>query len=174
MFRDYWIVKTDSIGNIQWQNTIGGASSEELRSIIQTADGGYLLGGHSLSNISGDKIENSFGDFDYWIVKVDSVGDILWQRTVGGNERDELYSMQQTTDGGHILGGQSMSNFSGNKTENCLGGYDYWIVKVDVQGYIQWQNTIGGNEDDFFRSIQQTADGGYILGGYSFSNISGR
>jgi hypothetical protein len=171
---DYWIVKTDSVGNIQWDNTIGGSNDDELYSIQQTSDKGYILGGSSKSNISGDKTENSFSNSnDYWLVKTDSLGNIQWQNTIGGSSDDVLNSIQQTTDGGYILGGTSLSSISGDKTENCIGGNDYWIVKTDSLGNIQWQNTIGGNNGDGISSIQQTIDGGYILGGSSISNISG-
>lgn len=163
----------DSQGTLQWQNTIGGNDIEHLHSIQQTTDGGYILGGYSQSNISGDKTENYIGNYDYWIVKVNSQGVIEWQNTIGGNSLDKLFCIQQTSDGGYILGGSSTSNISGDKTENSNGNTDYWIVKVDSQGVIQWQNTIGGDNNDQFRSIQQTTDGGYILGGYSDSNIFG-
>ncbi|MFN8153760.1 MAG: T9SS type A sorting domain-containing protein [Bacteroidia bacterium] len=170
---DFWIVKVDSLGNIQWQNTIGGGGTDRLNSIEQTSDGGYILGGFSNSNISGDKTEDSQGGYDYWIVKTDSIGNIQWQNTIGGNSLDDLYSIQQTTDGGYVLGGLSDSDISGDKLENSHGGSDYWIVKIDSLGVIQWQNTIGGSDTDELYSIQQTVDGGYILGGYSWSNISG-
>jgi hypothetical protein len=170
---DYWLVKTDALGNVEWQNTIGGILEDELFALQQTADGGYILGGKSRSDISGDKTENSQGGYDYWIVKTDSIGDIQWQSTIGGSINDELNSIHQTTDGGFILGGFSGSGISGDKTENCLGGYDYWIVKTDSQGNIQWQNTLGGSVNDFMYSVRQTADGGYVLGGNSNSNISG-
>lgn len=176
-YGDYWIIKTDSLGTIQWQNTIGGNGSDELFSIVQTSDGGYLLGGESNSNISWDKTENSMGDFDYWIVKTNSVGTIQWQNTIGGSEGDFLESLQQTSDGGYILGGWSLSNISGDKTQNncdsTLGYPDFWIVKTDAAGSIQWQNTIGGSKNEKLHSIEQTIDGGYILGGYSESDISG-
>ncbi len=170
---DYWVVKLDSTGNIQWQNTIGGSGYDQLYSIQQTSDGGYILGGYSNSGISGDKTESSQGDYDYWVVKLDAIGNIQWQTTIGGNDADWLYSVQQTTDGGYILGGYSLSDISGDKTEGTQGGNDYWVVKLDASGNIQWQNTIGGNNDDNLTSIQQTTDGGYILGGYSYSDISG-
>ncbi|HRA60616.1 MAG TPA: T9SS type A sorting domain-containing protein [Bacteroidia bacterium] len=170
---DYWVVKLDSIGNIQWQNTIGGNSGDGLYSVQQTTDGGYILGGVSTSNISGDKTENSQGYIDYWVVKLDASGNIQWQNTIGGNSDDYLTSIQQTTDGGYILGGWSNSNISGDKTENSQGDYDYWVLKLDPTGNIQWQNTIGGSINDQLYSIQQTIDGGYILGGWSNSNISG-
>ncbi|MBK6640827.1 MAG: T9SS type A sorting domain-containing protein [Bacteroidetes bacterium] len=170
---DYWIVKTDSIGVIQWQNTIGGNGGDGLHSIAQSSDGGYILGGYSASDISGDKSENSNGFIDFWIVKTDSLGTILWQNTIGGDDWDELTSIQQTSEGGYILGGWSESSISGDKTENCKGDYDYWIVKTDSLGAIQWQNTIGGSNNDKLYSIVQTSDLGYFLGGWSSSNISG-
>jgi hypothetical protein len=134
---------------IEWQNTIGGSLTDHLSSIQQTSDGGFILGGQSTSDISGDKTENSLGGIDYWIVKTDAVGNIQWQNTIGGNLDDALRSVQQTTDGGYIIGGTSNSNISGDKTENSNGDDDYWIVKTDSIGNIQWQNTIGGSNDDW-------------------------
>ncbi|MBK7887452.1 MAG: T9SS type A sorting domain-containing protein [Bacteroidetes bacterium] len=170
---DYWIVKTDSLGSIQWQNTIGGSEYDWLQTIQQTFDGGYILGGGSDSNISGDKTEGGYGESDYWIVKIDASGNIQWQNTIGGTVWDDLYSIQQTTDGGYILSGNSNSNISDDKTENNIGGRDFWIVKTDATGNIQWEKTIGGKGRDYLYSLDQTADGGYILGGSSQSNISG-
>ena len=170
---DYWVVKLNSSGNIQWENTIGGTEIDHLRALQQTADNGYIIGGFSKSNISGDKIENCIGSSDYWIVKLDSMGNIQWQNTIGGNSTDELFSIKQTTDGGYIAGGYSASNISGDKTENSMGIYDFWILKLDAIGNIQWQNTIGGSTNDKLREIQPTKDGGYIVGGTSSSNISG-
>ncbi|MEO8150101.1 MAG: hypothetical protein ABI723_20860, partial [Bacteroidia bacterium] len=170
---DYWIVKTDGIGNIQWQKTIGGDQWDLLISLRQTKDGGYILGGYSESDISGDKTENSKGGDDYWIVKTDSLGNIQWQNTIGGSNRDVLSSIEQTTDGGYILGGWSGSDISGDKTEYSSWLGDFWIVKIDSIGNIQWQNSIGGNNSDFLNCLHQTTDGGYILGGKSNSNISG-
>jgi len=170
---DYWVVKIDAAGSITWQNTIGGSSGDELKSIIQTTDGGYLLGGYSESSASGDKTENSQGNDDYWVVKIDAAGTITWQSTIGGSQKDELKSIIQTTDGGYLLGGYSYSSSSGDKTENSQGARDYWVVKIDAAGSILWQNTIGGSFDDELKSIIQTTDGGYLLGGHSTSNISG-
>jgi len=133
---DYWIVKTDDTGNIEWQNTIGGDKDDLLNSVCQTADGGYLLAGTSASNISGDKTEGTVGnnDLDYWIVKVDSDGNIEWDKTIGGTGNDRLNAAIQTSDGGYILGGYSLSTASGDKTENNVGYTDYWIVDIPITG----------------------------------------
>jgi len=172
-FEDYWVVKLNTSGAIQWQNTIGGSATDVLRSIQQTSDGGYILGGDSDSPISGDKTENSQGNWDYWVVKLNTSGAIQWQNTIGGSGWDYLHSIQQTSDGGYVLGGRSNSGISGDKTENSPGSFDYWVVKLNTSGVIQWQNTIGGSGDDRLYSIQQTSDGGYILGGYSDSDSTG-
>jgi len=141
---DYWIVKTDAAGNIQWQNTIGGIDNDGgPMDIHQTVDGGYIVGGNSYSNISGDKTENSLGSLDYWIVKTDVSGNIQWQNTIGGDTSDVFSSLQQTADGGYILAGYSRSEISGDKTENnwdsTLTTSDYWIVKLSPD--------VGINED---------------------------
>jgi hypothetical protein len=170
---DYWVIKLYSNGEIEWQNTIGGNSIDYLRAVYQTPDGGYILGGHSNSGIYGDKTEASAGENDLWIIKLNSLGNITWQNSIGGSGNDYLLSIQMTSDGGFIIGGNSSSNVSGDKTESCVGLTDYWIVKLYSDGSIEWQNTIGGNNYDILYSIQQTTDGGFILGGYSLSEISG-
>jgi hypothetical protein len=172
-FSDYWVLKLDESGNIMWQNTIGGNEDEQLPSVIETTDGGYLLGGYSYSGISGDKTEASQGSYDYWVVKLDESGNIEWQNTIGGNFDDVLLSVIQTTDGCYLLGGYSFSGISGDKTQASQGAHDYWVIKLDGSGNILWQNTIGGNDDDYLFSVIQTTDGGYLLGGSSFSGVSG-
>jgi len=96
-----------------------------------------------------------------------SLGVKQWDKTYGGGDYDDLYSLQQTSDGGYILGGNSSSGISGDKTESSRGDNDYWIVKVDANGVKQWDKTYGGSGYDYLYSVQQTSDSGYILGGYS-------
>jgi hypothetical protein len=173
---DYWVVKIDSSGIIQWENTIGGSGWDELKSIQQTLDSGYILGGFSNSPISGDKTEGTM-DGDCWVVKLGKTGNIQWQNTIGGSDLDYLAIIEQTTDKGYILGAESQSDSSGDKTENSVGPYayktDYWVIKLDSAGDIEWQNTIGGDDNESMRDIHQTADGGYIFGGYSESGATG-
>ena len=170
---DYWVVKLDSLQNIQWDKTIGGEGDDILKSIQQTTDGGYILGGYSDSKISGDKTQKNNGYTDYWVVKLDSLGNVQWDKTIGGKAYDYLISLQQTNDGGYILGGRSQSGISGDKTDSNRGFDDYWVVKLDATGSIEWDKTIGGSDGDILRSVQQTSDGGYIIGGYSRSHRSG-
>jgi len=170
---DYWIVKTDSLGNKQWDKDLGGIDGDVLLSLQQTSDGGYILGGWSYSGISGDKSQNTWGVADYWIVKTDSLGNKIWDKNFGGIYQDFLYSVQQTSDGGYILGGSSNSGNTGDKTQAGWGDHDYWIVKTDSLGNKIWDKDFGGANYDELISLQQTSDKGYILGGYSNSNISG-
>lgn len=170
---DYWIIKLNSSGAIVWQKTYGGAQPEFDTYVVETTDGGYFVGGYSDSGISGDKTEPSNGQRDYWALKLNSSGAIIWQNAIGGSLIDRPQAAFQTADNGFIIGGFSTSGISGDKTEANQGGSDYWIVKLNPDGTIAWQNTIGGNDNDAFRNMIQTADGGYLTGGYSKSNISG-
>src|SRR5439155_1284168 len=92
-----------------------------------------------------------------------------WEQDFGGAGDDSLYSLQPTTDAGYILGGYSTSGVSGNKTSASLGNYDYWVVKLDGNGNKQWDQSFGGASYDALTCLQQTSDGGYLLGGYSTS-----
>lgn len=170
---DYWIVKLDEIGVKQWDVTLGGFDYDYLLSIKQTIDGGYILGGYSLSGAGGDKTQPSQGDEDYWIVKVNANGVKEWDATFGGDSTDVLRSVAQTSDGGYILGGFSDSGMSGDKSQPSQGGRDYWIVKTDANGVKQWDKRFGGSDFDQCDYVAQTFDGGYVLGGFSASDISG-
>ncbi len=170
---DYWIVKLSSTGVIEGQKTIGGSNYDSAYDIAQTNDGGFIIIGTSVSDISGDKTEDSRGNGDIWLVKLNANYDIDWQKTIGGTGGDEGYRIAQTTDGGYILGATSNSDISGEKTENSFGGMDYWVIKIDNVGNIEWQKTIGGAGEDQLKSIVQTNDGGYLVGGFSDSNLSG-
>ena len=172
---DYWVVKLDTNGNKQWEKSYGGDDTDELHDLIQTSDGGYVLGGSSRSSGSGNKTSANHGasTSDYWVLKLDSGGNKQWEKSYGGDDADELYSAQQTSDGGYILGGHSYSAASGNKSGGNHGSHDYWVVKLDGSGNKQWEKNLGGDDADELYSVQQTSDGGYRLGGVSSSGISG-
>lgn len=170
---DYWIVKLDSNRNIVWDKTYGGTGTDRVTCIIETEDGGYLIGGESDSNISGDKTENSKGGIDIWLIKIDNQGAVVWQKTLGGNNFDLISCISKTNDHNYVLAASSSSNISGNKTQNSKGISDYWILKLDLNGSIIWQNTIGGNNGEYAKTVIVTADGNYLIGGDSSSGISG-
>ncbi|MEG1592256.1 T9SS type A sorting domain-containing protein [Chryseobacterium sp.] len=162
---DFWIVRLDPSGTIQWQKSLGGSYSDIANAIQQTSDGGYIVAGES-NSINGD-VTGNHGNADYWIVKLDSSGNIQWQKSLGGSNRDAANSVKQTLDGGYIVAGESNST-NGDITGNH-GNSDYWIVKLDPSGILQWQKSLGGSLYDVANSIQQTSDGGYIVAGGSNS-----
>ncbi len=167
---DYWVVKLNSAGAVIWQKSLGGSSWDRGYSIQQTSDGGFIIAGESWSN-DGD-VSGNHGWCDYWVVKLNSAGDIVWQRSLGGSDWDEAYSIQQTTDGGFIVAGDSWSNdgdVSGHHGTPS-GSSDYWVVKLNSAGAVIWQKSLGGSDGDEARSIQQTSDGGFIVAGWSDSN----
>ncbi|WP_157580471.1 Ig-like domain-containing protein [Segetibacter koreensis] len=170
---DYYIVKIDKNGKKEWDKTYGGDNYDFLYSIANTADSGYLLGGYSLSGKSGDKSTESKGGYDYWIVKIDKNGNKEWDKSYGGADYDLLYNLVATPDGGFLLGGSSSSAIGGDKSEGSRGSGDYWIVKVDKSGTKQWDKTFGGSDFDNFKSLINTPGGGFLLGGYTQSGISG-
>ena len=168
---DYWVIKLNAKGAEEWQVTLGGNAQEKLHSIKPTRDGGYILGGSSSSDKSFDKSEKGFGNLDYWVIKLDHSGKVEWQKSFGGKYADELRSIDITFDGGCILGGYSNSPASGNKVSDGLGEGDYWVIKLNSIGDIQWQKVIGGKGDDQLNAVIQTYDGGFLVGGHSNSEV---
>ena len=151
--QDFWLVKTDLSGNEEWNNTFGGPDDDRAYSVQQTADGRYILAGYTRSYGAGLS--------DFWLVKTDLSGNEEWNNTFGGPWGDPWSetadSVQQTTDGGYILAGDTMSYGA--------GAQDFWLVKTDLSGNEEWNNTFGGPYSDFAHSVQQTTDGGYVLAG---------
>ena len=158
---------------IVWQKSLGGSAYDNAFSIVQTSDGGYIVTGTSFSD-DGDVMGNH-GDGDYWIVKLDTKGNLTWQKSLGGSWIDEGNDIVQTSDGGYIIAGYSNSN-DGDVTghHGITGRYldipDAWVVKLDAKGNLTWQKSLGGSQEDNAHSIVQTSDGGYIIAGYSKSN----
>ena len=146
---DVWILKLDANGNISWQKNYGGNGVDVASSIQQTSDGGFIVAGET----------SSFGtDTDVWILKLDANGNISWQKNYGGNGVDVAHSIQQTSDGGFIVAGESKSFGTGDR--------DIWVLKINSSGGIQWQKTYGEDAaDDSAYSVQQTSDGGFIVAG---------
>jgi len=161
----------------QWDKVYGGDIYESFSRIIMTRDHGFVVAGSSSSGIAGDKTndnhDTSYITFDFWIVKTDSNGILLWEKTFGGSNHEELMDLIETADGGLMLAGTSMSDSSGDVTQSLRGSKDYWMVKTDSTGLLQWDRRFGGSQDDALSCIISTNDGGYLLGGSSFSNQGG-
>jgi hypothetical protein len=166
---DYYVAKIDSNRNMLWQFSYGGTQHEELKSAIQTADGGYLLVGISQSGISGNKTAPNYGNYDIWVVKLSATGFKSWDRTFGGTQSDFAYDVKTTEDGSYLIVGSSLSMPDANKTSPNYGGYDYWIIKVNTSGVKIWENTYGGTSDESALRVATKSNGNIVLGGYSRS-----
>ncbi len=141
-------------GGETWAKSYGGGEDENVfRSVVVAPDGGYLIAG--VTNSSGA------GRNDVWLIKLDGSGAVEWQRTYGGIKNEEPRSIQQTTDGGYVLAGPTNSFGTGSN--------DIWVIKLDDEGLIEWEKTYGGTKADVAHAIQQTADGGYVVAGFTMS-----
>jgi hypothetical protein len=163
---DLWVVKMNQTGDIQWTRCLGGSGSEGIASIQQNSDGGYFLAGFTNSN-DGD-VSGFHGLADVWVVKINSTGDIQWQKCLGGTEADYGYSGKQTSDGGYIVAGETGS-VDGDVAGNH-GGIDVWVVKLNSAGGLQWQRCYGGGSSEIPSSIQISSDEGFIFSGATLSN----
>ncbi|UCF12802.1 MAG: hypothetical protein JSW06_00720 [Thermoplasmatales archaeon] len=152
---DVWLIKTDSVGNEEWNYTFGGSSDDRGYSGQQTSDDGYIISGYTDSYGAGDS--------DVWLIKTDSNGIEVWNSTFGGINYDRGFSVQQTSDGGYIITGYTVSY----DTDDT--GCDIWLIKTDSNGIEEWHQTFGGtgvsNKFDMGYSVQQTSDGGFIITG---------
>jgi len=146
---DIWVLKLDSNGNVTWQKTYGGSNTDSAKSIQQTKDGGFIMAGYTTSF--------GAGNYDVWVLKLDSNGNVTWQKTYGGSGSETAHYIQQTEDGGYIAA--CYTDFFG------AGSGDILVLKLDSNGNVTWQKTYGGSGTDDAHSIQQISDEGYILAG---------
>jgi hypothetical protein len=151
--QEVYLIKTDPNGNIQWQRTFGRNNYDWGSSVHQTLDGGYIIVGADESFESGD--------CDVYLIKTNPNGNIQWQKTFGGSSYDWGDSVQQTSDGGYII--------AGNTASFGAGSTDVYLIKTDPNGDGQWEKTFGGSKAEYGRSVQQTSDGGYIIAGTAHS-----
>lgn len=166
--RDGLLVKIDNIGNVEWQRTYGGSLQDAIHTLHTTLDGGYIFGGWTESS-DGDIQSGNKGKTDSWVVKIDNVGNIQWEKTYGGSGVDALQDMKPTLDGGYILGSFTWSN-DGDIQSGNNGEIDLWVVKIDSIGNLEWEKTYGGDSEDYFWAIESFSDGSYLLVGEIFSN----
>lgn len=162
---DYWIVKIDYQGNIEWQKNYGGSSYDRPTDIQLTDDGNYIISGITYSNDGDITFNNGYSDI--WLIKIDTIGTLLWEKSFGGSSSDNSNNILKTNDG-YIISGRTYS-LNGDITGNH-GGYDSWIIKLNLSGDLIWQKTLGGTNDDFANNTILTADGGYIVSGSTYSN----
>lgn len=169
---DYWILKVDSLGNVQWQKTIGGDKEDLLRGIIESNDG-YLIGGSSHSGMTGDKLVDNFGSSDYWLLKIDFNGRVIWQREFGGNFEEDFDALLLTKDKKYILAGSSGSSISGNKLVSNFSAIDWWLIGLDSLGNEMFQRVYGGNANESFANLKNNPNNSFTIAGASGSGNSG-
>jgi hypothetical protein len=167
---DFWLVKTDANGVVQWQKLFGGSGRDIFKSLEVTSDQGFILTGETFSH-NGDvsntlNFTSSYSDI--WVLKLDAIGNIEWQRCYGGTMSESGNDIIQTSDGGFAITGNTTS-FNGNVSYN-YGSQDFWLLKINSTGFLVWQKSLGGTNDDVSNSLVATADGGFVLAGYIESN----
>ncbi|MEA1884848.1 MAG: hypothetical protein U9N62_10070, partial [Thermotogota bacterium] len=163
---DGWIVKVNATGDFVWQKTLGGTQTDRAYSICPTHDNGFLVAGSSKSS-NGDVSDNN-GESDFWLCKLDHLGNILWDKNYGGSNNDSAYSVSRTSDNGFILAGQTYS--TDQDVSGHHGNADGWVVRVDSNGVLDWAKCYGGTLYDEINSIIQTASGEYAFLGSSKSS----
>ena len=152
---DILLIKTNSQGQEEWNQTFGGGYIDIGNSIKQTSDNGYIITGYTQSYGNGSR--------DVWLIKTNSQGNEEWNQTFGGSYVDIGNSIQQTTDGGYIIVGSKGTDYYS----------DLWLIKTDYQGNEEWNKTFGGSDYDFGNAVQQTTDDGYIITGHTKSYGNG-
>jgi predicted secreted protein len=152
---DMWLVRLDSKGDMIWQEIYGGSLSDRGNRLIPDSNGGYLLAGYTQSY--------GAGGYDVWLIKINSSGVPLWQKTYGDTLDDYAFSVIPAENKGYII--------AGTTTSTKYGKYDLWVFQVDSMGNLGWQTIMGGDDQDQARSIKQTSDGGYIIAGYTVTDL---
>ena len=171
---DFWLLKVSKTGEIIWSKTYGGSEDESAGRITKTNDGGFLLSGFTTSN-DGD-VSGNEGFQDYWIVKIDAAGSILWEENFGFAGSDQAFKAFQTSDGGYFVTGffdVSASGGAGNDVQRGMGSLhgvgEFWGIKLDANGVKQWRRYFGGTNNDRSYDAWETEDGGFLMTGTSES-----
>jgi hypothetical protein len=155
--QQFYLVKTDSTGDVEWSQLYGGSSDDDAYAVSQTNDGGYIVGGRTKSSGSGL--------YDLWLIKTDQQGEILWEKILGGTKEDVAYSLLVLDDDEYLVVGGTASHGSGNS--------DAWVLKTSSEGEILWNITIGGKMNDVGRKVIASADGGFVIVGDTSSYGAG-
>jgi len=150
---DIWVLKLSSSGDVEWQLTYGGSSLDRASFIQQTGDEGYVVAGYTRSFGAGEG--------DIWVLKLSSSGDVEWQKTYGGINEDNIFSICQTPEGGYVVGSNTRSFGAGEE--------DIWVLKLSSSGDVEWQKTYGAYFDEEASFIQPSTDGSYVIAGSTSS-----
>lgn len=172
---DYWLLKLDVDGNMEWNKTYGGSKDDRGQSLVQTVDGGYALTGYAMSDDGDGSVNNGF--HDNWVLKVDSAGKMDWEKSFGFSGHDHSYDIIEAQDGGYFFTGflDITSARADGNTEKASsltrhGVGEFWGTKIDEQGALQWRGYFGGTSNDRAHAVVQADDGGFVMAGFSESN----
>ncbi|WP_241492406.1 aryl-sulfate sulfotransferase [Lacinutrix himadriensis] len=161
---DYWAIKLDATGNTLWSKYYGGSYTDTPHDALETNDGYIIVGSSDSDDVD---INNNKGTYDFWVVKIDTTGNIIWEKSFGGSGIDEAWAITNTNDGNYLVVGDTRSN--DQDVSNLLGAADLWIIKISPDGDLIWEKTMGGSSFDAGRSISKTQDNGFIISGSSRS-----
>lgn len=163
---DYWVIKLNSSGNKEWSNYYGGTFTDTAYDTVQTNDNGYIIVGSS-DSIDVD-ISNNKGNYDFWIIKISEFGDLIWEKSFGGDQVDEARAISQMADGNYLVVGDTRSSNLDISQNN--GAADLWVIKISSDGSLLWEKTLGGSNFDVARSISKTQQNDFLIAGSSRSS----
>lgn len=164
--RDAWVIKLDTNGNLEWSKCFGGTEVDSFNKVVELQDGNFVIAGISYST-NGD-VTNPKGDRDMWIVKINTLGDLIWQKSYGGSAFDSAHNIIELDNGNLIIAGGSAS--SDGDTAINSNNTDFWVFKTDAIGTIIWERKFGGSEDESIGAMMKTSDNGCIISGQVFSS----
>ncbi len=172
---DYWLLKLDTDGNIEWTKTYGGSKDDRGQSLVQTKDGGYALTGYAMSDDGDGSVNKGF--HDNWLLKIDAVGKIEWEKSFGFSGHDHSYDLLETDDGGiffvgflDITSARADGNTEKSNTTTLHGVGEFWGTKIDASANLQWRGYYGGSSNDRAHAVVQADDGGYVMAGFTESD----
>mgnify|MGYP003641220587 FL=1 len=163
---EFWGTKIDEEGSVQWRGYFGGTNNDRAHGVVQTNDGGFVMAGFTESD--DFDISNTNGSYDFWVVKVDSFGNLIWEQSFGGEGIEVSYDIAKTRDNGFVVVGNTFST-NGDILLNH-GESDMWMIKLDEEGNLIWEQTYGGSQFDLAQAVVQSKDGGFLITGNTKSD----
>lgn len=163
---DYWALKLDNSGNLEWSRYFGGNFTDTPYGTVQTNDNGFIIVGSSDSEDTD--ISSNIGTYDFWAIKISATGDMIWEKSFGGSQIDEARAIVKTNEGNYIIAGDTRSN--DNNVSQNNGAADLWLIKISTEGSLIWEKTIGGSNFDVARAIKNSQNNGFLLSGSSRSS----
>ncbi len=173
--QDAWLIKLDNNKQIEWELVYGGSDDDLFSDFIVLSNGNILVSGHSNSPISGNKTVGTNGFYDYWVLMLDSLGNILWQKNFGTDQNDQISqkSIVKINENSFLIGGRTTGGINADKTDASNGGIDMWFIKIDVLGNLVSDFSIGGDSDDYLVKTQLLSNDYFLMLSSSTSGISG-